>query len=185
MPRRTFHPRRGSVPESLRRKTAWDLGPGGDDLATLDIQSVSSDTTVILGSGITPTVDPLTIVRVRGHLSLRLDTATAAGDGFNWVAGMGIVSNDAFAIGQTAMPNPFDDSVWPGWMWMASGSMHTAVGGLSVGDPSNNPIDVPIDARAMRKLGLNEIVFISLQGGENATANLSVAAYTRVLFKLP
>ena len=171
--------------EGQRRKTAWDLGPGGDDIATLDAQAISTSTTVTLGSGITPTVDPLTIVRVRGHVEIDLAAATAQFDGFNYVIGMGIVSLDAFAVGQTAMPNPFDDSVWPGWMWMASGGIRTAVAGLAVGDPSVNPLIIPIDAKSMRKLGLNEIVFISIQTGVNTTASMDVSAYSRVLFKLP
>ena len=180
---------RGFARAPQRRLTSWFLGPGGDDLPTLDIQAFSSNTTLIIGSGITPLIDNLTIVRTRGHLEFILESADALRSGFNWVAGIGIVTSDAFAVGVSAVPNPFDDADWPGWLWYASGGIHspssTAI--PTVGDQQtvvDNPI-VEIDSKAMRKLRVNEVMFLSVQGGETGTAVMSVRGMTRVLVKLP
>ncbi len=88
---------------------AWDAGPGGDDIATLDEVAFTTSTTAILGSGITPTVDRFTIVRIRGLIAFNLTAATAGTDGYNFMCGIGTCTSDAFAVGVTALPNPFDD----------------------------------------------------------------------------
>jgi len=176
---------RGFGRDRQRRKFQWSLGPGGDDIATLDVASKSASTTFILGAGISPTTQQLTLVRTHGHLELGLSAADAALTGFNWTAGIGICTSDAFAVGVTAVPDPFDDIQWPGWLWMASGGLHTSVGALAVGDPSVNPVIVPIDSKAMRILRLNEILFLSVQIGEVVSATIQVRGMTRTLFKLP
>ncbi len=177
---------RGFHPRGPRRLTDWALGPGGNDLATLDVSSTSSSGTEVLGQGISPTNSQLTIVRVRGTISSRLTVAGAQGSGFHLVFGLGIATADAFTdIGATALPDPFDDSDWPGWMWLGSVHMHTSIGALAVGDPSVNPVITTIDAKSMRKLQLNEVMFLAMQSGETGTSVIEVAAYTRVLFKLP
>ncbi len=168
-----------------RRISTWVLGPGGDDIASLDKTAFSTSTTAVIGSGVAPAGAPFTIVRIRGHLSVSLTTAAAAEGGFNWVAGIGIATEDAFTdIGVTALANPFDDTDWPGWLWQASGTIASQVGALAVGDPTENPVMVPVDSKAMRKIGINEVVFLSVQAGEAGTAVMSVAAYTRMLIKL-
>ncbi len=136
MPRRPSS--RGFV-RGPRRLTSWALGPGGYDIATLDRQQFTASQTLIIGSGVTPIIDNLTVVRIRGFIDFGLRSADAVLAGFNFVAGIGIVSGDAFAIGVTATPNPFDDTDWPGWLWLGSGSSRTSVAALAVGDPSDNP----------------------------------------------
>ena len=116
-----------------------------------------------------------------GFLEVLLSTSDAALSGFNYAAGIGIVTSDAFAVGASAMPTAFGDIDWKGWMWHSMGSIHTAVGALAVGDPTDNPIRVPIDVRSMRKLGLNEVVFLSFQPGELGTSVLQVLGVTRML----
>jgi len=185
MARRRVRPSGGSFRDSPRRLSVWELGPGGDDLPTLDRVAISSDTNVIIGQGITPVVPHLTVVRIHGFLEISLNTAGAQRSGFNWAAGIGVVTSDAFAIGITAIPQPFSDVQWPGWMWHASGSIRTAFGALAIGDPSENPVVVPIETKSMRKLRLNEILMLTVQGGETGTSSMDVAGMTRVLLKLP
>ncbi len=175
---------RGSA-RGVRRKTQWSLGPGGDDLATLDAVGISSSTTVIIGSGVTPAVSQLTVVRLHGHLEFALSSAVAALGGFSFAYGIGIVTSDAFAIGVTAVPNPFDDIDWPGWLVHGSGAIRSVVGALAVGDPSINPLVVPLESKSMRILRLNEIMFLAVQAGESGTANVNVRGMTRLLVKLP
>jgi len=44
---------------------------------------------------------------------------------------------------------------------------------------------VPIETKSMRKLRLNEILMLTVQGGETGTSSMDVAGMTRVLLKLP
>ena len=176
---------RGFARAPSRRLTAWQLGPGGSDLPTMNRVAFSTNTAAIIGSGITPLIDNLTVIRLHGFLECSLTAANAQRSGFNFVAGIGIITSDAFSVGVTAAPNPFDDIDWPGWMWMAQWSMRTAVAGLAVGDPSVNPVQIPIESKSMRKLRLNEVLFLSVQSGETSTATADVAGITRVLVKLP
>jgi len=174
----------GSDRTSQRRLTSWDLGPGGDDLPTLDVQSITASSTAIMGSGVTPAVDRFTVVRLRGFVEIRLVAASSGGDGYNYNIGIGRASLDAFTAGVASLPNPFDDILWPGWMWHHSGSIRTAVAGAVVGDPSINPQLISIDTKAMRTLRNNEVLFMSLQGGETGTATLQFRGMTRMLVKL-
>ena len=174
-----------SSPARHRRLTAWELGPGFSALTSAAVQAFSSSTTAILGDGITPVIPNLTIVRIHGHMLLSLTAAAAQRDGFQWAAGIGIVTADAFGIGVTAVPNPFDDIEWPGWMWHAMGDLRTAAATLMVGDPPENPLTVPIATKSMRKLRLNEVATLVLQVGETGTATLDARAATRILVKLP
>jgi len=167
-----------------RRLSAWDLGPGGDDLTTWDRTSFSSSAVKILGSGVLPFAERLTIIRTRGFLEFELTSASAAAEGFNFVAGIGIVTADAFAVGVTAIPSPFDDINWPGWLWIQGMSMVTVHGALAIGDPSDNPVRLDIDSKAQRILRQNEVAFLAVQGGETGTAVAAVRGYTRMLVKL-
>ena len=183
MARRPFS--RGSGRGSPRRLTSWSLGPGGDDIATLDRVAVTGAATVIIGSGVTPVVPNLTIVRTRGFLEFTLRTADAVLAGFNYVVGIGVIQADPFAVGAGSLPDPFTDADWPGWLYFHAGSMRTGVGALAVGDPSVNPFVLEIDSKSMRKLRLNEVMFMVVQVGESSAATMDIAGLTRVLVKLP
>jgi len=182
MPRRPFS--RGSVPaRAPRRLTAWDLGPGGDDLGTLDNVSVVSDSNVILGAGVTPLIPAITVVRIRGFIEVNLVAADAALSGFNFAAGIGIVTLDAFTAGAASVPNPFSDIQWPGWLWHHLGGIHAPQEILDLNQVAAQRIEV--DSKAMRKVRLNEVMTLIMSFGETATATVNVRAATRALVKLP
>ena len=179
------HRSRSRFGQGQRRLTSWSPGPGGNDLATLDAVAISTSTDTIIGLGQTPTVDRFTIVRIHGFLELSLETAGAVASGFSWAAGIGIFTTDAFAdVGATAMPSPFDDIDWPGWMWHQQGALHTTQGAVAVGDPSINPVVIPVDTKAMRILRNNETVGMVLQSGESGVSIMRVRASTRMLVKI-
>jgi len=177
---RRVHHSRGFGQGSQRRLTSWALGPGGDDLPTLDAIIVSASSSVIYGTGITPTAAPVTIVRTRGFVNVTQLTATAVGDGYQWAFGIGIVSADAGGVGITAVPKPFDDIDWPGWLWHQMGTQKESIGG-----GADHVQVVNIDSKAMRKIGLNEVAFLVMQFGEVGTSTIEVTAATRMLVKLP
>ena len=170
----------------VRRLTSWDLGPGQDSVGSADVTAFASTTTQLIGSGVTPfAVDNLTIVRIRGQIEFMLTAADAIRSGFGMVMGIGIVSADAFAAGVASVPNPLDDAEWPGWLWWGHADIRTSLAALAAGDPTQNPVVIPIDTKAMRKFRLNEVLFMSVQAGETGTSTMDVRGVTRVLVKLP
>ena len=173
---------RGRFPVGERRKTQWVLGPGGDDPA-FDTISSGVSATIIFGTGITPTVPALTLVRLRGMFQIRLQTADASGAGFTYTLGIGIVTSDAFAIGVTAIPDPFDDADWGGWIWHQFGVIKAPSEVLDLNQIPAQTIE--IDSKAMRKFSNNETMFAAVQVAEVATATMSAELVTRALVKLP
>ena len=184
MPGKRGFSRGSSRVRSPRRLTAWSLGPGGDDLASLDQLSLSATGDSIFGSGVTPVVPALTVVRLRGVLRLNLTAADTGGSGFNYAVGIGIVSADAFTVGATAVPKPFTDADWPGWMWHHFGQLSTAVGALTTTN-AHPALVTEIDSKAMRKLRLNEVLFGIIEAAELGTSVMTATLTSRVLVKLP
>ena len=172
---------RAPVARRAKRRVAWLLGPGGDDIATLDPIAFTSSTNAILGSGVEPTIGPLVITRTRGFVEVVLTSAGAVTDGYNYAMGIGIASADAFAVGVTAVPNPFDDIDW-GWLWHHMGSIRAPFD-AQADNPDVRSQLIEIDSKAMRKLALNEVCFLAIVGGESGTATMTVRGATRMLFK--
>ena len=174
--------RRGSFPaRAARRRTGWEEGPGGS-IST----SFTSSGQAILNSGIQALLDGLTIARIRGKIQCQLETATAAGDGFHGAYALGVVTADAFNVGITAVPKPIDDIDWDGWMVHGFFDVHSVTSTLADGVNLNAVhFDKEIDGKAMRKFGLNDVLFGIVQVVENGAATLEVFFDSRLLFKLP
>ena len=172
----------GGFARASRRLTAWTSGPGGDDIA-FDTFSTGATGSQIIGSGITPTVNALTVVRIRGMFQIRLSTADAGGSGFTYAVGIGMVTSDAFGIGVTAIPKPFDDQGWPGWLWHHFGVIKAPQEVLDLNQVQASTVE--IDSKAMRKFRVNETLMAVIQFGEVATATVAGELVTRVLVKLP
>ena len=161
-----------------RRKSTWVLGPGSQTQ-----QNIVASALTVIGLGSSPTGEGNTIVRIRGHLSAYLDAASAANNGFAVTLGIGIVTDQAFAIGATALPNPNDDTDWS-WLWTHYAFVMSPTG--TVGEaPTAARLDVVVDTKAMRKIKLNEIVFMVMDSAERGTAGLRVDFDSRMLIKLP
>ena len=169
---------RQDCPRSNRR-TMWELGPGSAAGAP---HAVSATGKTIIGEGVTPTVSPLTIVRTHGQMSLALFTAAAAGDGFLVAVGQGIVSEDAFAVGTTALPGPLTDPEWPGWYYHRIVYM-ISMDATPAGSDVLTQVSLNLETKGMRKLGLNEITMLIIEVIEIGTATMEVFGLTRVLFK--
>ena len=159
-----------------RRKTSWEEGPGTNDVATL-----SSSSAVILGSGQEALVDGQTIVRIRGFVEIILTSAGALGDGFRGALGIGIVSKPAFLTGVVAVPTPITELEWQGWMWHQFFQLHAP----TAAQVSENRMSFVIDTKAMRKIGLDEVLYASLEASETGVSGLKVILGTRMLLKLP
>jgi len=179
MPRsRGLRSTRTSVPS--RRKASWDEGPFGR-------AQVTSNVLTIIPTGQAAGQDGLTIVRIRGELLLALSTVTAALDGFRRCAcGIGIFDTKAFSgVGVTAMPGPLTEMDWNGWLWHWTGAV-TGMSTTTDGNGGSSAARIVIDTKAMRKIGLQEVVGAVFEtSDEVGTAVLEVYMSTRMLAKLP
>ena len=106
-----------------------------------------------------------------------IETTAAAGDGFNVALGIGVCTAPAFAIGVTAVPNPFDEIDWDGWLWHWMGTLFSPTG--TIGEDSKRLIE--IDSKAMRKFDDQDVVYALAQVGEVGTSVMDISLMTRML----
>ena len=162
-----------------RRTTIWNEGPLSNA-----VQSITMATDTVVTTGQTA-LGGVTLVRFRGELMLWLEVVTTIGDGFTRVgAGVGVITSDAFAAG--AEPSALGDPDWGGWLWHWAGG---AIVGLSVTEAENtgplSMVRIPIDSKAMRKIGPNETIFASVSTqAEVGAATLNMVFNSRMLVKL-
>jgi len=172
-PRRGFS--RGNAPS--RRLTAWTEGPGGSVPVGL-----SASGSAILGAGVTPNVEGLTIVRTRGDVEIVLRLAGAA-EGFTGAIGLCLVTDEAFAIGITAMPTPVSDMDDELWFYHRFFSLHagavTATAALA-----RIALNWEVDSRAMRKQPVGMTCAAVIEVTELPTAIIDVQFDSRQLVKL-
>ena len=163
-----------------KRLTAWAGGP-------LEVDgSVSSSVARLWSSGIVLTGESeVTIVRIRGIVSLTVQTASAPGAGFRGAVGLGIVSLPAFTAGVASLPIPNSDPEWPGWMWHSFFDLRSITGMISDGVNAGALIaKIPVDTKAMRKFGEQQVLVGVTEVVESDTATMEIEAQTRVLLKL-
>ena len=167
-------------PSGARRQVSWGLGPEG----TVQLSSAGSAVFPFAGASIE---DGLTIVRTRGELNMGLSIATTALDGFNRVAfGMCIVSENAAAVGITAIPTPITDEAWDGWYVYWTGSVFSVVATAAISNFAGvSNVRMPIDSKAMRKFKRTDVIVGVIETGtEVGTASLTAKLASRTLAKL-
>ncbi len=157
-----------------RRTKKWGVGPENVDLTQSGTGAQGwSAGSILLGESQT------TIIRIRGFQKITLLTATAAGDGFFGATGIGLVTNEAFAAGITALPSPLQTEDWDGWMFHSYWGVQAAV--AAGVDTFGTSFNLEIDSKAMRKhsegytlVGVNDV-------RELGTAVVEYQASTRIL----
>jgi len=176
--RRGFHGRSNQT--RSKRATTWTVAPNAIDMAfSTSSQQIWTNGVVLV------TEDKATIVRVRGEMGFFLRSLTALGDGFRVACGLCLVTDQAFAIGSTAVPGPISELDWDGWLWHRffdiRGVTATIADGVNAGAVQ---LRVPIDSKAMRKwdegmtlIGVTEVVI-------SGTAVLEQQGDARLLAKL-
>ncbi len=141
-PRRSGFIQRGGV---RRRESLWLSGVFADT----QLAAGSTATLVTSLNAAALALRPFTVVRTRGWLGIRTDQ-TGASEDFQANFGIAVVSDQAVAIGITAIPTPVTDSgsdLWFAFEPIAGEwRLLTAVGVYL------NNIGRPIDSRAMRKV---------------------------------
>jgi len=161
---------------SQRRQTQWlSLTPA---LTSID----GADTAVLISSLTTAekALRPFTIVRTRGWLEYR-SNQEAASESYGGAYGLTVVSEQAIAIGVTAVPTPItdmDSDLW--FVYESMGGryvLHTAVGAEETGSGRL------FDSKAMRKVEEGQDVAVTM---ETTTPGISLACTNgfRMLIKL-
>ena len=139
--------------------------------------SVSSGGSTLVSS-LSP-AEATTLVRVRGAVSIQ-PGSFAADLNIVGAVGIGVVSAEAFGIGITAIPTPYSDADWPGWLMWRSFALHLDVQS-AVGFDLNSAVQLEIDSKAMRRAGSNEVFVFIAESQEGA---FDIADCTRQLLKL-
>jgi len=162
---------------SQRRSTSWGLGPGGSA-----VSGFTASQQVIVGSGVVPLEEGITVVRIRGNLQAILTSATASPDGFHCAIGIGVVTDQAFAIGATAVPGPLSEMEWNGWMYHRFFDVHADAAFSAGQQPAS--ISFEVDSKAMRKLSIGNTLIAVVETIEDPSAVMSLFFDSRVLAKL-
>ena len=122
---------------------------------------------------------PFTIVRERMYWYIRSDVLTG-GEIYGGAVGFCVVSDQASAIGVTAVPTPITDQGSD--LWYAYAQMFGRFGGTAVEEVGK---DMQIDSKAMRKVEEGEDSIIVFESGA-VTESLSMVSVFggRTLLKL-
>ena len=146
------HSRRSSFPRTngQRRQVSWEIGPSGS-IAT----SISANSLIPVAAE--SVLDKLTVMRTRGSLLVQYATGDAAAEGFQWAFGMCIVTQNAFGIGVTAVPDPIADIAWEGWFVYETGVVKQVAATLDQAEIGAGQ-RIEIDSKAMRKLRITDNV---------------------------
>ena len=155
---------------STRRQTHWTEISGGVAI---------SGTLVTLLATATPAHGGETVVRIRGLLTLALESATSVGDGIFGAFGIGVVTAAAAAVGVGSIPTPLTEAGWDGWMLHRYFDLRRALGVGSPGEFTR----LELDSKAMRKMNADDrLVFVS-DVIEDGAISASLLFRTRVLSK--
>ncbi len=127
-----------------RRETSW--------VPFAFTSTVLAASTPVLFTGFSAGVlvlRPFTVTRLRGWMSLSSDQTTAQ-ERYAAALGLAIVSDQALAVGVTAVPTPVaeaDSDLWFLWQSLSGSMLAVTSTGLSDTQPT-----VVLDSRAMRKV---------------------------------
>ena len=162
-----------------RRETLWIGGVGFT-------QALVATTTVALVQTLNAAalaLRPFTIVRTRGVISVRSDQQ-AASETFGASYGEAVVSDEAAAVGVTAVPTPTTDSASDLWH-----VYEYIVGRFQFGSTASF-VDVGveriIDSKAMRKVedGQQLVTVVEGPGAGLTSSGSAILGYSRLLVKL-
>ncbi len=164
---------RGRAP---RRETVWfEFGPALDTVA-----AASTSSLIFSLNAAALALRPFTVVRTRGTLFYRSDQVIA-GERYGGNFGIAVVSDQASAVGVTAIPTPITDFGSDLWFVMEQmqGSLHvaTAVGELELG------FHIALDSKAMRRVDIGQDIVVVQETAAYHLSNALEVGF-RMLVKL-
>jgi len=158
MARRPIRPARGP-----RRQTLWI--PFGPTLFTLTAAGQSLLLFSLNAAALA--LRPFTVVRTRGEFHYRSDQVVASEE-YGGVVGMAVVSDQAVAIGITAVPSPVTDMGSDLFYLLESGmgsiDVLSSVGVTELGHIHK------FDSKAMRKVDSSEDIVVTAETPANSTS---------------
>ena len=170
---------RGFRSRSSRRTTAWAIGPAEVD------GSRASSGQQLWTTGVTTSSGKITIIRTRGLYHVTLNTADAVGSGFFGAIGIGLVTSNAFAAGNAAVPGPLTEEDWDGWLFHHYFDVRaitaTIADGVNAASVSQR---IVIDSKAMRKFDEDMTLVGVTEMTESTNATIEMQGQTRLLVKL-
>ena len=171
-----------------RRRKSWEEGPG--DTSTVQVTSTAA---TFLGSALSPTLDGITLLRLRGRFQGFLVSSSVASGGFTGAFGIGVATAAAVTAGAASVPTPITEQSWDGWIYWTP--VQLTSGGIIAGgvtadhDEVNSTIaamDIEVDTKAMRKLKEEDAIYAMVEfGTETGTAIADFRFDSRVLLALP
>jgi len=136
------------VTRGQRRETSWvGLGP------TVTTVTGEGGTIIASANAALLAKRPFTIIRLHLALFARSDQE-AATEQFGGAVGVAVVSDQAVAIGVTAVPTPVTDDSSDLWM------LHRWYMGLQGSTTTNAPASFIIDSKAMRKVNDDQDIIV-------------------------
>ena len=159
------------------RKTFWFAGVEARDT----LASASSVAISISLNAAALSLRPFTIIRTRGFVGVRSDQ-TAASEDQNWAIGSIVVSDEAVAVGVSAVPTPDAQSASPWFMYERGAERFLFISGVGV-DPRMMSTNVVIDSKAMRKVEEGQDV-ISVVEASALSDGIVITSFFKYLIKL-
>ncbi len=167
--------RRSFVRSGAKRKTLW-IGIG----STASTLTSSGGTILNSLNAAALALRPFTVVRTHLELLVRSDQIANSEDQVG-ALGVAIVSDQAVAIGVTAVPTPITDSSSDLWLlhkpFMNTFRLSSAVG------ISNAAKTYTVDSKAMRKVEDGQDFIVVVENDTSVGAGLGVLVSGRVLVK--
>ena len=164
--------RRGASAIAHRRETTWfQFVPVTTNLAT-----GGADAIVFALNAAALALRPFTIVRTHFELALASDQAAAIEHQICGV-GIAVVSDQAVAVGVTAVPNPVTHMGSNLWL------MHQLLYGdeSALTDRTRSETRVSVDSKAMRKVEVGQDIVVVVENGGSSGLNITVGG--RLLIK--
>ena len=170
---------RARIPDSMRRKVEWLASAD-----TIAITQIGPSVQLLVQSYSEAQLDaggenPSTVVRVRGDLWIRSDQVVAVEEPFGALA-MAVVTEQARAIGATAVPMPIADEPSSAFFMMQywqAGAYATTAG---VDSPWSR---YSFDSKAQRKITNGDAIVVVMENA-HTTHQASFILKFRILLKL-
>ncbi len=165
-------------PSGMVRDTAWF----GSAFTATTAAAASTAVLVTSLSAAALALRPFTVIRTRGVLGIRSDQ-TSTTENFSAVYGGCVVSDQASAIGVTAVPTPFTDHDSDLWYWI-----ETLFGTLVVTTDisryiDGSRLDRTFDSKAARKVDIGQDV-ITVVEITDLSSGAIITHHDRTLVKL-
>ncbi len=173
MPRQFVRP----INRSAKRKTSWLNFSAVFTSPT----ALAAGTSILLASlnAAALALRPFTIVRTRGMVYVFSDQSAASEEPFG-ALGFAVVSDEASAIGVTAVPTPTSgsgSSLWFSWTpWFASIKLGSNISIANVGS------SYEFDSKAMRKVEVGQDI-VAVVENQHAADGASFLFTARILIK--